>query len=289
MDFSSTDKIKYKELLLQTFKAFDSFCKENDIQYCAAGGTMIGAVRHHGFIPWDDDIDVYMKRPDFDKFISLRNQLNGTEYEIIDPSNDGYYCAMTKFSYRYSTVWEFRCIPFVFGVYVDVFVLDYERGSYEKVVSKRMNYAKKVNLFYICSNNHSFQEIGNSISQGAIRNSIWFIFQKLVLNKCRYVLKKQINTHSNIHKGEWLVAYTGTSGEKDIFHSEWFEKTISFPFEDTFIGVPCGYDQFLTAMFGDYMSFPPIEERQSHHALFYYNLKRRITKSEIKQIQISTR
>lgn len=277
------------DLLLQTFKAFDTFCKENDIQYCAAGGTMIGAVRHQGFIPWDDDIDVYMKRSDYDKFISLKNQLNGTAYEIIDLNNDGYYCAMAKFSHRYSTVWEFRGIPFVFGAYVDVFVLDYETGPYDEVVSKRMYFAKKVNLFYICSNNHSFQEIGESISQGAIRKSIWYIFQKLVLNKYRSVLRKQINKHSDIQQGEWLIAYTGTSGEKDIFRSEWFNNTISFPFEDTCINVPSGYDQFLRAMFGDYMSFPPKEEQQSHHVIFYYNLERRITKSEIKQIQICAR
>lgn len=289
MVFSPTDQKKYKDLLLQTFKAFDSFCKENDIQYCAAGGTMIGAVRHQGFIPWDDDIDVYMKRPDYDKFISLKNQLNGTAYEIIDPSNEGYYCAMAKFSHRYSTIWEFRSIPFVFGAYVDVFVLDYERATYEEVVNKRMNFAKKVNLFYICSNNHSFQEIGDSISQGAIRKSIWYIFQKLFLNKYHSVLRKQINKHSDLRQGEWLIAYTGTSSEKDVFHSEWFDFTISFPFEDTYIGVPSGYDQFLTAMFGDYMSLPPKEEQQSHHSLFYYNLERRITKSEIKLIQINTR
>lgn len=289
MGFSPTDQEKYKDLLLQTFKAFDTFCKENDIHYCAAGGTMIGAVRHQGFIPWDDDIDVYMKRPDYDKFISLRNQLNGTAYEIIDPSNDGYYCAMAKFSHRYSTIWEFRGIPFVFGAYVDVFVLDYEDGPYDEVVSKRMKIAQKVNLFYICSNNHSYQEIGATISQGAIRKSIWFIFQKLVLNKYRSVLRKQINKHSDMLLEEWLVAYTGTSGEKDIFRSEWFEKTISFPFEDTYIDVPSGYDQFLRTMFGDYMSFPPKEEQVSHHALFYYNLERRINKSEIKQLQISSR
>ena len=286
MNFSFTDQIKYKELLLQTFKAFDSFCKMNDIHYCAAGGTMIGAVRHQGFIPWDDDIDVYMKRLDYDKFISLRNQLNGTAYEIVDPNNDGYYCPMAKFSHRFSTIWEFQGIPFVFGAYVDVFVLDYEKGSYEEVVRKRMNYAKNVNLFYICSNNHSFQEITKTISHGAIRKSIWYIFQTLVMNKYRSVLKKQINRHSDIKQGEWLVAYTGTSGKKDIFRSEWFDKTIIFPFEDTYIDVPTGYDHFLNAMFGNYMSFPPKEEQVSHHKLFYYNLDRRITGAEIVRLQI---
>ena len=103
MDFTPSDKKRYKDLLLQTYKVFAKFCADNGISYFAAGGTLIGAVRHHGFIPWDDDVDVYMKRADYDKFISLRDQLANTAYEIIDPSNNGYYCAMAKFSHRYST------------------------------------------------------------------------------------------------------------------------------------------------------------------------------------------
>ena len=71
MEFSASDHIRYKELLLQTYKAFVIFCKEHEIRFFAAGGTMIGAVRHQGFIPCDDDMDVYMKRVDYDRFINL--------------------------------------------------------------------------------------------------------------------------------------------------------------------------------------------------------------------------
>ena len=82
------------------------------------------------------------------------------------------------------------------------------------------------------------------------------------------------------------MAYTGTSGLKDLFRSEWFADSIPYPFEDTFINVPSGYDQFLTAMFGDYMTFPPVEQRSSHHPLFYVNLDKRISAKEIQQIQV---
>ncbi len=99
-------------------------------------------------------------------------------------------------------------------------------------------------------------------------------------------MRKCINIHSDKEQGEWLVAFTGTSGEKDIFRPEWFEGSIVYQFEDTCINVPSGYDKFLTAMFGDYMTLPPIEEQTSHHALFYYNLDRRITSEEIEKMQI---
>lgn len=289
MEFSSIDHIKYKDLLLQTYKVFAKICKDNEIHYFAAGGTMIGAVRHHGFIPWDDDIDVYMKRTDYQRFISLKSQLCNTAYEIIDPNNEGYYCAMAKFSHRNSTIWEFQNIPFVFGAYIDVFVLDYEEGNYNDIVKKRMEYAKIIDYFYISSNNHPFMEIKMLLKQGEIKKSLWFVFQKLFFKKYHSVLKKHILKQPQKTKGEWLIAYTGTSAEKDIFCADWFEKSISFPFEDTFVDVPSGYDSFLKAMFGDYMTLPPIDERGSHHALFYYNLDRRITDADIEQMQIGTK
>lgn len=289
MEFTPVDKIRYKFLLLQTFKAFVKFCKDNGIQFFAAGGTMIGAVRHRGFIPWDDDIDVYMKRCDYDKFINLRSQLDGTNYEILDPSLDGYYCAHTKFSHRYSTLWEFQGIPFVFGAYVDVFVLDFEDGSYEDVAKRRMEYAKKTNYLFISANNHPNKEIKKLFLHGCFKKSLWYVFQKLILKNYHSILKKQLIRHLKNNQGEWLVAYTGTSGEKDIFRSDWFEGSISFPFEDTFVDVPSGYDEFLTAMYGDYMTPPSIEDQISHHVLFYYDLNRRITKDEIEQMQIEDR
>ena len=286
MEFSSSDKIKFKYLLLHTYKAFAEFCNNNEINYCAAGGTLIGAVRHHGFIPWDDDIDVYMKRPDYDKFISLRNRLEDTDYEIIDPSNDGYYCAMAKFSHRNSTIWEFQSIPFVYGAFVDVFVLDFEDGLFDDVVKKRLNFTRKVNLFYLSSNNHPTKEIVNLFFRGEMKKSIWYLFQKSILRNIHPLFRKTLIRHSSKSCGEWLVAYTGTSQEKDIFRSEWFDGSIPFSFEDTRIDAPSGYDKFLSAMFGDYMTPPPIEMQVSHHALFYYNLDRRITRKEIEEMQV---
>lgn len=286
MELSSADRIRFKGLLLQTYKCFAEFCTNNAIRYCAAGGTMIGAVRHQGFIPWDDDIDVYMKRPDYDRFISLRNLLTGTDFEIIDPSTPGYYCAHAKFSHRDSTIWEFKGIPFVFGAYIDVFVLDYEDGAFGDVARKRMDYAKRVNQFFLCSNHHPAKEIRNLFLQGAFKKSLWYVCQRLFWENFHSVLKRSVLRKSAQTQGEWLVAYTGTSGAKDIFRAEWFDDVISCSFEDTFIDVPRGYDDFLKAMYGDYMTFPPVEQRTSHHPFYYFNLDKRISRKEIEQIQV---
>ncbi len=286
MELSAADRIRFKGLLLQTYKSFAKFCKDNGICYYAAGGTMIGAIRHRGFIPWDDDIDVYMKRLDYDRFIALRNQLTGTDYEIIDPSTPGYYCAHAKFSHRHSTIWEFKGIPFVYGAYVDVFVLDYEDGAPSEVARKRMDYSKRVNQFFLCSNHHPAKEIWNLFLQGAFKKSLWYVCQRLFWGSFHSLLKRVILRKSAKTQGQWLVAYTGTSGVKDIFSAEWFDDFIRCPFEDTIVDVPRGYDAFLKAMYGDYMTFPPVEQRTSHHPLFYVNLDKRISTTEIQQIQV---
>lgn len=285
MEFSPSDNIRYRCLLLQTYKAFSKFCYDNSIHFCAAGGTMIGAVRHQDMIPWDDDIDVYMKRSDYNKLIASRSLLEGSLYEIIDTTTKGYFCSHAKFSHRFSTIWEFKSIPYVFGAFIDIFVLDYETLTYENVVKKRFKYDQKANFFYVCSNNHPFQEIKKLLNGGEFTKAIWFLFQKMVLRYFHPILGKLLLNNTNNKSGEWLVAYTGTSGVKDIFQSEWFEAYILFPFNDTYINVPVGYDSFLRAMYGDYMTPPPINERDSHHSLFYYNLDRRISKEEIEKIQ----
>ena len=286
MELSAAERIRFKGLLLQTYKCFADFCRNNGICYCAAGGTMIGAIRHRGFIPWDDDIDVYMKRPDYDRFIALRSQLTGTDYEIIDPSTPGYYCAHAKFSHRNSTIWEFLGIPFVFGAYVDVFVLDFEDGAFDDVARKRMDYAKRANQFYLCSNHHSAEEIRRLFLRGDLKKSLWYVCQRLFWGSFHSLLKRGILRKSVNTQGEWLVAYTGTSGVKDIFRAAWFDEFISCSFEDTLIDVPRGYDAFLNAMYGDYMTFPLAEEQTSNHPIFYFNLDKRISRKEIQQIQV---
>ena len=80
----------FQEKLLEVYRSFQELCKIHDIHYYAYGGTLIGAIRHHGFIPWDDDIDVLMKRPDYEKFCSLRGKVDG-HYDIMTEDEDNYW------------------------------------------------------------------------------------------------------------------------------------------------------------------------------------------------------
>lgn len=133
------DKLKYKEILCNTMKSFINICKEHNLQYYACAGTCLGAIRHKGMIPWDDDIDVLMPRSDYDKFLALKQKLQGTGYEIVDSNNQFYNQWFAKFSDANTTIVEITDFPIVFGVYVDIFPLD-EVGNLD--VAKKLHEEK---------------------------------------------------------------------------------------------------------------------------------------------------
>ena len=197
MELTNEEQFIFKNLLLQTYKAFREFCISNEIRFFAGGGTMIGAVRHNGIIPWDDDIDIFMFRKDYDKFVSLKDRLKDTDYEIIDPTDDGYFSTMAKFSYKNSSIWEFREIPFVSGIYIDVFFLDYEDCNYEKVVKKKFRYDKYANLFLISSSKHPMSEILFQFSRFNLKKGIWYLLQKFLISKMRFWFRANIISSSN--------------------------------------------------------------------------------------------
>ena len=127
--------VLFKNKLLETFKAFIEFCNEHGIKYYACGGTLIGAVRHQGLIPWDDDIDVWMMPDDFKKFCSYRGKIQG-HYDIMDGRDDNYWLlSVAKFVDVDTTLWEEEEYPCVTGVYIDVFPL-YECDSQNALQQK---------------------------------------------------------------------------------------------------------------------------------------------------------
>lgn len=123
----------FKKKLIETFKAFDDFCAKNDITYFAAFGTAIGAIRHKGIIPWDDDIDVFMDWENYKKFLDLRSELAGTDYDIISRRNSDYSLTYAKFYNKNTTLWERVNRKYSYGVFIDVeplgYVCDYESAK----------------------------------------------------------------------------------------------------------------------------------------------------------------
>lgn len=259
------EEMKKIELNILTY--FTEVCEENNLRYYLGGGTLLGAVRHKGFIPWDDDIDVMMPRPDFQKLLSL--SINNENYNIIKPGTAGYYYNFAKLVDT-RTILEEKGIKRIdgLGVYIDIFPLDGmpETPDARKKRFKELNSIRK-RINNTCLLRPKFH-----------RNPFAY------LNACRiYNSNKNIDLSSlqknyldsalknSFDDSEYVFAAGGAYGARDIFPGKWFEKEIELQFENLSVKAFNGYDFYLTQLYGDYMTLPPEDERVTpHHTIVYF-------------------
>lgn len=279
MEENSTSQ-QMKDALLETFKFTKQFLAQHNLRYIACGGTVLGAVRHKGFIPWDDDIDIYMPRADYNRLLDMNDQLQPLGYEVISCRDKGYYMPFAKISSLSSTIWEFQRLPFLMGVYVDIFPLD-EFEEPDQVITARQY-----------RSHYFFDKYINAVSSYPFR----FFLQRLqhldIHQMGLYLLHLYRRRNPQHYLQAFLdfeMTYTGGTGSKcvcvtqwegRIFQTEWFTDVIELPFEDTTVTAPRNYDAYLRKLYGDYMQLPPVEKRISHPH-FYVDLNRRLTIPDI--------
>ncbi len=271
-----------QKVLLETFKAFDLFCKDNNIQYFAAYGTLIGAIRHKGFIPWDDDMDVYMLREEYDKFLSLREKVQSTKYKIADYHDDGYPYDFAKYYDNTKTFWEYPQFPFVIGPFVDIFPLDVFDPACERISKLYDDQHYAYWKFRKSISSYSWKEIGHDIiTLNGLEAPIKLV-KKIFYSPRKSVYRRTIEKYDQMLrdlKGDYYKAYSDVKSK--YYPKEWFCGSIEVPFEDTTIIVPAEYDKILTTDYGDYMTPPPSPARSGHHTAYYMNLEKRLEIDEI--------
>lgn len=271
-----------QQALLNVFKQFTKFCEDNDLTYYAAYGTMIGAIRHHGFIPWDDDIDVFMFRKDYDRFVELRNSITDDKYKISVYVDGKSPYPFAKFYTTEGTIWEYSQFPLIIGPWIDVFPIDEGDMDDEKAnkALERFHYTMwkyRKSVAYA-----SWGEIVRDFLHLNLINGGMKLVKKVRYAPFKKKYIKEIDSRLNdirAIKGKTLRCYS-TALINEVFEKSWFEKTISVPFEDTTIYVPSGYHEFLTALYGDYMQLPPVAKRVNHPA-YFSDLKHTLTREEI--------
>lgn len=285
MEFQEKEKAKNKQLLLQTFLFFQDFCNKNNIKYFLGGGTLLGAVRHHGFIPWDDDIDVNMLREDYDRFVYLFSLCHNDEYELINIDTPKYYLPFAKLSHKNSTIVESSGLSCVYGVYLDIFILDYTNDSNAVFARKKQIHDWLTEKFVICSIERRFSDILQVLRRGEVLKTLWYSMQATMFKWCRPFLKYSLKKYeSSLSSGKAVVCYTGGYRSKEYFSPELFSDVVNGKFEGYVVNLPIGYHEYLHRLYGDYMQLPPEEKRQSHHSHYYFNLDRRVTIEEIREI-----
>ena len=255
----SVDELKSIEL--EMLKFIDEVCKKEGLRYFLCGGTLLGAVRHQGFIPWDDDIDIFMPRLDYEKLIELTK--NSKEYRLLSEVDDGYYYNFGKLVDTRTTMIEEECEQIRnFGVYIDIFPLDGMPNDEKEC----MRHFKKLD-----KRRHRI----TSFSKGKprIRKNIFALFYNwyyYITNKFTGIKKEQ-EKYINIAKqyayddSVYVYATGGAFKEKDIFPRAWLSNGTELIFEGIKFQAPIKYDKYLRQLYGDYMELPPVEKRISHH------------------------
>ena len=231
----------YQLRLVEILKYFDSVCKANNIRYWLNGGSCIGAIRHKGFIPWDDDIDVAMLREDYDRLVSVFSETD--DYVLQTYKNDSHYvCTYAKV--RDKKTWILESVHTskyrYCGAFIDVFII--EKGI--PWMGKATSY-----LTYLLDG------VDQKNPSNVVRDSIFHICKPLffgVISILQSISKKMRSSRLMISYGSpfWSQEYY----IEDISEVEYRE------FEGLLFPVPQGWDHFLTMIYGDYMSLPDLNK-----------------------------
>ncbi len=271
---------QWNSIITGMLRIFITICKKNNLTYYCCGGTAIGAIRHQGMIPWDDDIDVFMPRKDFDRFVQIVNSSSSDDYELETPHiNDKYPFYSAKFCNKHTTLLESKDVPCVYGLYIDIFPIDGAPNDYEQARAMERRFTKTKYKLEAISTHISFVEYIMLLTKPKewgrfVRKTIGFFFRSLY----RKHLLQQLDAICYKHKYEdsTLVAvYCGSYGPKEVFPKAWLDGNISFQFEGLNVDLPIGYDDYLRQYYGNYMQLPPEEKRISHHNKAYFNLRER--------------
>lgn len=250
-------QLKELEVLLE----FQRVCGLLGLRYYLTAGTLLGAVRHKGFIPWDDDIDVAMPRADYDKLVRLAPQHISEEYvyqEYRTERNFPYYFA--KLRRRNTKVEEpiLRAVQMEQGCYIDIFPLDRcpASGKMAKLLFKGIELLDCAVLAQVSS------EFQCGYQKPAMR-FLWNALQRLPRG-CIFALREWVRKLLGLG-GKKLCTVGGCHGyPRESYQPAWFHETAELEFEGRAFPAPAGWDALLRSMYGDYMAPPSEAERQGH-------------------------
>ena len=256
-----------KQTELEILDYIDRVCKENDIEYFLFAGTLLGAVRHKGFIPWDDDIDLMMTRENYDKFI-WATKCNSSRYQTKALETDDNYCmpfikVIDNKTLAIDTINKNTC---ELGVWVDIFPLDEYKNS-KLANAKRMWQLYK---YAVCIG-QGYNASKGGKGRNFVKKIMHFFFKGCSPRKCAFKIQKNVKKYNGKKLSRRYCGVDIQRGNKNVFENEWIEKSVLLDFEGKKYPAPIEYDKALTRKFGDYMTPPPEDKRVTHNYYKFYS------------------
>ena len=254
---------------LEIMKDIHTFCVDNGIRYSLAYGSLLGAIRHKGFIPWDDDIDIMMPRPDFDLFSKTFKSRKG--FELSSVYGDDTYVNYTRvYDCNTVVISPAKQAKHPVGIWVDVFPIDAisDDASEQKSQFDRIRHYTYLIMRY----RFALRDLEESSLKKRIRGCLRIVklifengglfFQKWhnrVISLCNQFTFGETRYCSSL-----VCVEANAKNRQEVFQTSDFEHYRLMPFESESFYVIDAYDDFLTTVFGDYMQLPPEEKRVSH-------------------------
>ena len=261
-----------KQCGFEVLCAVEQVCRDNGIRYSLTGGTLIGAVRHQGFIPWDDDIDLMMPRPDYERFVEIvRSGDYGFDLHCRQIDGDAYWYPFAKACHRETVLKEnaVKETDISLGVYVDIFPVDGAGNTAAgaklwamvftflhglRISANWTRYRRsKLRKWYYEPARFMCYLLGKFIGTSALDNMIvWYLGAKA------------------FSQSTYVGRLVGDYGSREVMEAKLFREYTQVAFEGkTFLAI-AEYDTFLRALYGDYMQLPPEEKRKTHHEFEAY-------------------
>lgn len=267
----SIDEIHDK--MLNMMEWFHMFCEKNNIPYFMIGGTMLGAMRHQGFIPWDDDVDIGVPREDFERLLSISKKQEGNTQYVIESYLDG----KEDFEYPFAKVYDTSTTLIENkrkqpkrGLYIDVFPLDGIRGTTKEEAIKSFEPLKReLNLL---------AAITSEVREGRVwwKNCIVRIVGMIPSSKLRFskiALKvEKLCKENSFYNSQYVGNLVGMWREREIMPKDFFGNPRLYRFERFFFYGVEKPDEYLSNVYGDWRKLPPVEKRKSDHSYVLIDL-----------------
>lgn len=250
-----------KCIQLSILKDVADFCEENGIRYCLYGGTLLGAIRHKGYIPWDDDIDIAMPRPDYERFIG---SYKSEYYNLLHWQKTNHcLCTYMKVYDNRTTLIENGDLGETYGINIDVFPID-GLPKEEFKIDSTVRKMKALWGLVVCG---TIKDISRRKVRKKIAIILIRLFYKIVPIK-HYVTGLVVHNAQKypFDYSDKVAVLVWGNGRKEVIGHQTASKYIKADFENYKFNIPENYEEYLISVYGDYMTPPPEATRQLNHS-----------------------